>query len=315
MKLTSASSSKVISNRIVKAINQAPLSATSKTQYLRCLEILAEHGNYANVWTAIAAHKESIAALQKRYEARHASLQMYSTSVLAAFKHLPSLKDLQPGAHAAWLAVHEAAQGPLELHALTAQPTDRQALGWVPFEAIAAKRESLPVGSSARLLLSMYTLIPSRRNDFATLKIYPNPPPAGTGGNYLVLPPLNKPGKPSILTLTEYKTARKYKDVSEVLPDALVAEIRASLARKPREHLFVSPRDGSAYTSDNSFSNWANALLKRTFGKPLTLTGIRHAYITNLKFDEMTHAEKQDIARRMGHSVDMQSRYKFIFRD
>lgn len=80
---------------------------------------------------------------------------------------------------------------PLELHALTAKPTDRQALGWVPFEEIVAKRDALPLGSDARLLLAMYTEIPSRRNDYGILPIYGTAPAAGTAaaeGNYLVLP-------------------------------------------------------------------------------------------------------------------------------
>lgn len=321
---TPMTTTKIISNKIIKAIEQAPLSATSRAQYLRRLEILAENGAYANIWTAITSHEASIVALLKKYENRHASLHMYSTSVLAAFKHVPSLKELAPESYTAWLAVHEAAQRPLELHTLTAQPTERQAHGWIPFDEIVAKRESLPIGSDARLLISIYTEIPSRRNDFAKLRIYTEPPPEGTGGNYLVMPPQTKQATvrggmtesaPSILTLTEYKTSKKYNTVSEELPGTLVVEIRTSLVRQPREYLFVSPRDGSPYNSEGAFSKWANALLRRTFGKPLTLTLIRHAFVTNLKFDEMTHGEKQALALRMGHSVDTQSRYKFLIRD
>lgn len=323
---------KATSLRIVTAIQASVLSDTSKEQYLRRLEILAEQGGHADIWSAILAHKTAIAALRLKYAERHASLHMYSTAVLSAFKHLPALKEKVPAVYAAWLELHEGVQEPLELHALTAKPTDRQALGWVPFEEIVAKRDALPLGSDARLLLAMYTEIPSRRNDYGILPIYGTAPAAGTAaaeGNYLVLPASpaqhGTPGsqspraassraRPTTLTLNEYKTSKKYNTISEDLPESLIAEIRASLARKPRRHLFVSPRDGRVYKSEAAFSKWANDLLKRTFKKPLTLTLIRHAFITHLKFDEMTTLERMDIARRMGHSVETQGRYKFIFK-
>ncbi|MEW5315243.1 MAG: hypothetical protein WDW38_006688 [Sanguina aurantia] len=287
---------KATSLRIVTAIQASVLSDTSKQQYLRRLEILAEQGGHADIWSAILAHKPAIAALRLKYAERHASLHMYSTAVLSAFKHVPALKEKVPAVYAAWLELHEGVQEPLELHALTAKPTDRQALGWVPFEEIVAKRDALPLGSDARLLLAMYTEIPSRRNDYGILPIYGTAPAGGhSGGRGKLLgaagvarkqqgtPGSQSPraassrARPTTLTLNEYKTSKKYNTISEDLPESLIAEIRASLARKPRGHLFVSPRDGRVYKSEAAFS-------------------------------------KMDIARRMGHSVETQGRYKFIFK-
>lgn len=308
-------SSKAISGKIVKAIGLAPLSDTSKAQYLRKLEILAERGGHADLWTAVKSHDASIMALMQKYGSKHASMHMFASAVLSAFKHVPSLKTLAHESYTAWLAVHEGAQRPLELHALTAKPTERQALGWVPFEEIVKKREALAIGSDARLLISMYTLVPSLRNDLGILKIFPDPPPADTPGNHLVLP--DPPSKlPAILTIAEFKTSKRYDSIAEELPETLVSEIRASLARRPlaaRGYLFVSVRDGLPFKTEKSFSNWANALLNRTFRKPLTLTLLRHAFITALKFDEMTPLQRMDVARRMGHSVETQMKYKFIF--
>lgn len=314
-------SSKALSLTIKNAIECAPLSDNSKTKYLRHLEIIAEESGHADIWTGIINHEISIAALQKKYESRHASLHLHSASVLSAFKHVPSLKELAPKSIAAWRALNKAAQGPLALHSLSSQPTPRQAQGWIPFTEITAKRETLLLGSDARLLLSMYTLIPTLRRDMHTLRIYPSPP-LETSGNYLLLPPLESANMPPplspskttgvFLTITLTKTGGL---ISQELPEALVYEIRESLARRPRDYLFVSPRDRLPFKSETTFGNWANLLLQRTFGRPLSLVLIRHAYISNLKFDEMTHHEKLDVANLMGHSVDMQSRYKFIFKE
>lgn len=160
----------------------------------------------------------------------------------------------------------------------------------------------------------MYVDIAPRRNDYANLKIYQSRPALGTKGNYLVM--ANEKGNEQevTLTLTEYKTAKTYHAVSEVLPDSLVNDIRVSLKMQPREFLFVSTKTGRPYKSEAVFGNWANGRLKEVFGKPLTLTMIRHSYITSLKFDEMTPGERTELATLMGHSRDTQGSYKFIFR-
>lgn len=196
---------------------------------------------------------------------------------------------------------------------LSAQPTERQKIGFVPFAELVRKREALPSGSDARLLLSMYTMIPAKRNDYHALTIYPSPPPEGTKGHYMILPSRGQ----AKLMVQEFKTDKKYLGELEDLPDNLVTEIGASLARRIPEHrkfLFVMARTGESY-NDNSFSSWANGLLKRTFGKPVTMTGMRHSWVTAMSFDNMTGAEREVIAKSMGHSLETQFAYKYQFRD
>lgn len=314
MPVSSAIASAEVSAHIIKALSESQLSDASKALYLRKLEILAElRGRGTDIWTAISSHTKTIAALLEKHEGHHASLQTFATSVLSAFKYVPGLKDQALKSHGAWQAVHADAHAPLEAHTMTGQPTERQALGWVPFAEVMAKRESLPLGSDARLLISVYSLIAPRRNDYSNLRIYSKTPENKTSGNYLVLRAGKSGG--ATLTLNDYKTSKKHASVSEELPEALITEIRASLSRRPREYLFVSTRDRLPYKSESSFSTWANSLLLRTFKKPLTLTGLRHVYITDfLKFDDMTPGERLEVATRMGHGIEMQSRYKFVFR-
>lgn len=314
-----------ISSEIITAFSESILTAGTRAQYIRRLESLAVLNNLPgdDLWIAIAAHAKSIATLKALHGSQPSTLHGYASAVLSAFKHVPRLKIEFDASFKAWTAFNESAQVPLDAHALSAKPTTRQSEGWVPLEEIVKKRDSLTHGSDARLLLSMYTMIPSRRNDFTNLRIYQHMSTSArleVKGNYLVLP-LAPAGKKragvATLTLKEYKTSKKYSEVTEILPPTLVSEIHASLARHPRDYLFVSPRDGEPYGPgrEGSFSKWANSLLRRTFRRPLTLTLLRHAYITGMKFDEMTPLEREDIARRMGHSVTTQMRYKFIFRE
>jgi hypothetical protein len=176
--------------------------------------------------------------------------------------------------------------------------SERQLKGYVPLITIERVRDSLKPWSPQRLLLGMYTHISPVRNDFHRLSVTPTP----AAGNYLVLADKK-------LVLQEYKTSKRYGRIEIDLPDALVADIQSSLRKYPREWLFVQ-KNGEPYTSENSFSKWANDNLKSVLGnKYVTLTILRHVYI----MDRAVGApgiERKRIARTMGHSVNMQLGYE-----
>lgn len=301
-----------LSQKILTSIAAADLSEISRKQYVRKLEILSE--GHPDIWSAISKHKATIATLLEKYGDKPASLQVFSGAVLSSFKHVPELKVKAPEALLAWKSLSEEAQKPMQARVLAAQPTARQAEGWVPCAEVVRKRDALPSGSDARLLLSMYSILSARRNDFASMIIYPSQPPEGTGGNYMVIPTKGR----AFMMLNEYKTSKTYKGVSEDLPEALIAEVRANLARRKPEsrgYLFVAPRSGQPHKNESAFSKWANALLHKTFRKKVTLTILRHAAVTALDFNNMTPGERAEVARLMGHSVLMQMNYRFLFKE
>lgn len=304
---------KAASKRIREGIAASELSQVTKDQYISRLDVMAEmSGHGKDIWAAIISHKQTIDAVMEKYKDKPASQHLFASSVLAAFKRVPALQGKAPEALAAWRLISEEVQKPLRDRVLSSQPTPRQAEGYVPWEDIIKMRDAQPCGSDAALLLSMYSLIAPRRSDFDSVRIYPEPPPEGTTGNYMVIPARGR----AYLMLTEYKTARKYHAVSEDLPNTLVAQIRASLKsrQKPesKEYLFVAPSTGLPHKSGSAFSQWANALLRRTFHTRLTLTLLRHSHISALSFGDMTGAEREEKARLMGHSVLTQMSYNFV---
>jgi hypothetical protein len=296
---------------IVQAIQNSGVSQSSKKVYIVHLKKLVTLADGKDIFTVIKNHIKTIKRLREKYVNRNYSLQTHAAAVMAAFKYHEALKDRLKRPLLVWTEFLAEVQQPIKARALSGLPTDRQGAGWIPLHEIVRKRFELPFGSPERLLIAMYTDIPSRRNDFATSRLYDKVPPRGTPGNYIVLP--RSITSPSTLVMQEYKTAKRYNVVEEVLPDVLVNEIRESLRLNPRVHLFVAPKTGKPYTNETVFNAWANATLKAVFGKPLTLTLIRHAYITNMSFDTMTPMERQDLARKMGHGVAMQDMYKFRF--
>ena len=59
------------------------------------------------------------------------------------------------------------------------------------------------------------------------------------------------------------------------------------------------------------FSNWACRTLTRILKQPMTLTVLRHIYITNKIKMNTPIKELRDIATKMGHSRDLQRIYEW----
>ena len=65
------------------------------------------------------------------------------------------------------------------------------------------------------------------------------------------------------------------------------------------------------YTA-KQFSKWACKMLKGLFGKPLTLTGLRHSFLSSLEWSKLSRLDREEIASSMAHSVDQQELYRFV---
>ena len=182
-------------------------------------------------------------------------------------------------------------------------PTERQVGSYVNFEDIISKRDLLKTGSQERLLVFMYTEIPPVRNDYHNLRIYKSKPKYNTG-NFLVIGTWR-------IFLNDYKTDKTYETIEIDIPPVLQKEISHSLEALPRDYLFVSSRTNKPYLSANSFVQWANRSLKAIFNNNMSLTTLRHVYISrrDLALETKSGTERKNIARIMGHSLEQQQRY------
>lgn len=214
-----------------------------------------------------------------------------------------------------WLAEFRRLDQIVSNRYLSNLPTTRQAKGFVPWTQISTMRTQLPLGSRERLLLAMYTLHAPLRCDFnrVLIKCLMKPDLFGkeldaiSEDNLLVLS--RRASEPSWLFLREFKTSKSglYK---MPLHPLLTNEIRASLKQNPRKWLFED-RTGAAYTP-KAFSAWANRVLLRLFGRPLSLTLIRHSFITSMDMSSFSTSQREYVAQTMCHSRSMQEAYRFV---
>tara|TARA_B100000925_G_C21953623_1_gene450135 strand:+ start:246 stop:1235 length:990 start_codon:yes stop_codon:yes gene_type:complete len=228
----------------------------------------------------------------------------YVTALKSLFQEAPGLKQKYPEIFIKWDEIHKQVRQPINAKYQSNKPTERQEEAYVSFEELERKRDSLEIGSDARLLLSLYTLVPPLRSDYNLVAIYKNDKDIKYD-NYLIL------NKNPYLVITKYKTAKTYKDIKIDLPKKLVKEIKESLKLKPREFIFVQ-KNGKPYEKSNTFNRWANRTLKSLFDKKnISLSTLRHIYITrrDLKLEEKSGLERNKIAQMMGHSVGTQQNY------
>jgi hypothetical protein len=184
------------------------------------------------------------------------------------------------------------------------KPTDRQEESYVSFDKLLTVRDKMKIGQE-RLLLFMYTEIPPVRADYYSCFIHTKNPNLKKT-NYVVLN-----SKESYIVLNEYKTDKTYKQIKIQIPSTLKKEIQESIAEQPRDYLFTG-RDDKPY-SVNTYNRWANRTLKSLFKNKMSLTDIRHSYISrrDLKIEGLSGVQKKEISQIMGHSIETQSKYNF----
>jgi integrase len=283
------------------------LSANTCAAYKTSATTLMTQFDTTDLYQLLKDADKTLGWILRKYGGSDASKKNMIAAVLAIFKHNKGLDADLAKAHKKWRAAFEELSEKIDERYKANRPSDKQNDGYVPFNEIVAMRDSLPHGSMDRLLLAMYTYIRPLRGDFNKVRIYTmRTMPRQTEDNYVHVPT-------RVLVLNEYKTARHNGEYRRELPPALITEIKESLAKRPRDYLFVKLADGTPYELANSYVRYANNTLKRLFQRPLTLSLIRHSFISSLDFNTLSITEKEEIAQDMAHTVQMQDKYRFIF--
>ena len=171
------------------------------------------------------------------------------------------------------------------------------------FADLVEKRDALPEGSTHKLLLGFYTYLPPVRADYFATQILPFGV-VPEQSNYIYHDTTQ-----SQLVITDFKTSHIYKNITHTLPPPLHTLLVDSLAAKPRSYLFVN-KFGEPFNR-YTFSHWANQQLESIFKKGLTLTMLRHMFISTIDFNRSTPEELQAIGQQMGHNVSQQLLYKW----
>lgn len=257
----------------------------------------------------LSQHLKEREIAEKKPVCTMTNLRNYIATILAILKHSPHVATSIPERqeyYLLWLGIMDEASKPMKDRQRQQMPTKIQIKkggSQLTFSQILQKRDSGELDMYPHLLLSMYTYIyPVRADYFATEIVYDDAEPVFA--NYIRVQ-----NGGSELVIRDFKTANHYPPIRyESLPDALHTLIVQSLQTVPRRFLFEKPNK-KPY-SRNTFSQWASKTLRHVFGVEMTLTLIRHQFVSTLSM-ESPATELERIGRLMGHSLSLQKLYKW----
>jgi integrase len=162
--------------------------------------------------------------------------------------------------------------------------------------------KSITAGQYSQLLdfvvLSLYVLVPPRRNDYQQMMIV-GKTPSDTSTNYVDL-------ERKQFVFNKFKTAKREGQVVIPIPDALQSVLQIYLRFHPlykngKEPVaFLVGADGRPLTATNSITR----ILNRVFGKRVGSSLLRHSYLSS-KYKDVRQEMKKD-SEAMSHSVETQ---------
>lgn len=292
---------------LLTPIESADISSISKSQYIRNAGILLKMSGQSSLEYVLGHPAAMLQKIRTKYPNSQSSKAVVA-AVKAIFKYTPELRTRFSNAFDAWHEASRTLDRSITARTATAEPTQREMNNWVPWPEVLEKQRGVAAtayGSNDHLVLSMYTLIEPARADYGAVKLYRSPPPASeVSANHMVLSDTG-----SYLVLAEYKTSKKYGSHRRDIPEELARVIDASVRAHPRAYLFVNASE-QPYTTKNSFTKFVNRILERLFGRKITISLLRHAFISALDFNAKTPAELFHHARNMMHSIGQQQMYR-----
>lgn len=148
------------------------------------------------------------------------------------------------------------------------------------------------------MVLSLYVLLPPRRNDYQNMEIVKDAP-EDASKNYLEL-------EKNRFVLNKFKTSKREGQLVIEIPDKLHEVIDTYLEHHPLlkgKHTLPQPflvyADGRPLTATNSITR----ILNKVFGKSVGSSLLRHIYLG--KYSDVKEEMKED-AKMMSHTVDTQ---------
>jgi hypothetical protein len=333
----------------VKAIHDATdLSDNSKQSYVRSLQRIVSGGTGrkgagpspalipgASLLWCTMHPEQTCALLQKALAAQGCdnpkTLSNYANALRSTMAHHPDLAK-RSDIRSRWQRQAETLiVTPLANAAKENRPSKRQVEGHVSYQEIAAKFRQLceeNLGSTESLVVGLIglgdeQLLPQRR-DYGCVSLYIgcHPTAEEASSNHLVvLKDIGGSYTAYIMLVAYTKTAKQYGPKRIELPLLYVRTLLESLHRDPRKYLFTMLQTKSVpantpYTKANSFGKFANQTLKKVFGRPLTISGARHSYITHLHcsqyWTQLSDGQRESTAKQMCHSYSTACKYRFV---
>lgn len=290
----------------------ASFAEDTKKQYNRCIERWLETiGHKATIMTIVNNPEVSLNHLRRSETIKNTpeNHRHFIGAIVAYVNYEMSSHKNYKILFQTWKQLMNENDSPMIARRFTGEPTERQKDKMIDWNTVCKVRDGLEL-SSVKILLAMYSYIPPQRGgDFHDCKVYMTDPKT-TEHNYLVL----EKGK-ECLVMNEYKTEKSYGQNRIRLVEPLIKLLMEYWTKynNPQNVLFLKSEKEEPYDR-KQFSAWARRRLTEVFGKPMTLTAIRHSFISAEDFNKPI-IEIKNSASAMSHSVGQHLGYKWEKKD
>lgn len=180
----------------------------------------------------------------------------------------------------------------------------RQRENAVDWEDVIRIRDELPYGSMDHVLLSMYTMIPPRRQlDYARMRVYMNPEEEPDLDHNMFHLNSKRVGGP-FMFLNEFKNAKFFNTYfNKYIGQDLVNVVKKSMEMNPRNYLF-GRKDGFPYENTDSYQSFSNGRLKKIFDKPgMSVNVLRHSFASYVNKKRVSLRQLKIYSYQMGHAL------------
>jgi hypothetical protein len=292
-----------LNTEILNILKKTTLGETSQIQFAKKISQWVQYIPDKTLNTLISNPEESIKYLEDNPKIKHSpsNHHLYISSIVGYLTHIyPTNQKLER-----WKQLQKKNWEPLAEHYLDNKPSEHQKDKQIKYDELLTILKSLEIGSFERLLIAFYTLIEPIRADYYATEILKSESEVPTEENYLLL---RESG--CTLCINDFKTKGRHDSITNELSQELLYELNESLKKYPRNYLFVMDDKKTPFTR-KLFSNWACRTLSRILKQPMTLTVLRHVYITHKLNTSVSKEELKETAKKMGHTRSMQQVYEW----
>ena len=292
------------------------LRITSKSLYVCKLKKLMTLTGHDMNW--IIRHPVEIKELITDMDITDSTKVSFVSAVIAYFIYNDSnLKETEHELFKQWDDVKRYFNESIKQRYGEMRPTTRQKLGFIDYEELQRVKERLDYGSE-RLLMTLYLDLPPIRADYFNVVFKELD---DGDGNYIIEDDELDKGIVGLLIINDYKTSKKYSRIEIPIPTTVMCDIKECLKERRKSiypeyesHLFLTS-SGRPYKTRQSWTVWANTVVKDLLDNPsFSLTMFRHIYVSRPDLGLNTGpstAERERLAKMMGHSTQTQVQYQW----
>ena len=245
------------------------------------------------------------------------SRNAYQIAILGVAKHSPTFTEfIGLGILEQIMKSNESISKDVKFNTTAQTKSEKEEENWIELKNLKklAKEKFDDFSIQDNLLIRFYTDIPPMRLDLGQVLIVRSAfidettgLPSGVREKQNFIRIYKKSGKYyTELVLNEYKTSTTYGTFRERLPKSLTDLIMKLPVEQ--EYLF-SKKSGGAFSSAETFGVYLRSVFNKLTGKNMSVDILRSIYLTDFRKGEKSTARKQEVARRMMNSVDVQTGY------